>query len=133
MSVHVQVRVGSELYALPVTHVLEVGEMRALTAAPGASRATLGICNLRGDVLAVFDLAAVLGLPHSEAPQRMLVAERAGTRAGLAVDEVTDVAELPEGGQEADSELLSSAALIDGALVGVIDVDRLFDTLERAA
>jgi two-component system chemotaxis response regulator CheV len=131
--VHVQVRVGSELYALPVAHVLEVGEIGTLTVAPGASRATLGVRNLRGDLLPVFDLAAVLGLPRSEAPQRMLVAERAGTRAGFAVDEVTDVDELPEADQETDSELLSSAALIDGALVGVIDVDRLFDSLEKAA
>jgi two-component system chemotaxis response regulator CheV len=131
--VHVQVRVGSELYALPVAHVLEVGEIGALTVAPGASRATLGVCNLRGDLLPVFDLAAVLGLPRSESPQRMLVAERGGTRAGFAVDEVTDVDELPEADQDVDSELLSSAALIDGSLVGVIDVDRLFDTLERAA
>jgi chemotaxis signal transduction protein len=131
--VHVQVRVGSELYALPVKNVLEVGEIGALTVAPGASRATLGVCNLRGDLLPVFDLAAVLGLPRSESPQRMLVAERGGTRAGFAVDEVTDVDELPEADQEVDSELLSSAALIDGSLVGVIDVDRLFDTLEKAA
>jgi chemotaxis signal transduction protein len=131
--VHVQVRVGTELYALPVVRVLEVGEMRALTFAPGASRATLGICNLRGDLLPVFDLATVLGLPRSEDPQRMLVAERGGTRAGFAVDEVTDVDELPEADQEADSDLLSGAALIDGSLVGVIDVDRLFDLLERAA
>lgn len=131
--VHVQVRVGSELYALPVAHVLEVGEIGALTVAPGASRATLGVRNLRGDLLPVFDLAAVLGLPRSESPQRMLVAERGGTRAGFAVDEVTDVDELPEADQDVDSDLLSSAVLIEGALVGVIDVDRLFDTLERAA
>ena len=57
--VHVQVRVGSELYALPVAHVLEVGEIGILTVAPGASRATLGVCNLRGDLLPVFDLATV--------------------------------------------------------------------------
>ena len=36
-------------------------------------------------------------------------------------------------GQEADSDLLSSALLIDGALVGVVDVDRLFERLEAAA
>jgi chemotaxis signal transduction protein len=131
--VHVQVRLGAELYALPVTHVLEIGDIGALTAAPGASRATLGVRNLRGDLLPVFDLAAVLGLPRSEAPQRMLVAERGGTRAGFAVDEVTDVDVLPEADQEVDSELLASAVLIDSALVGVIDVDRLFDALERAA
>jgi two-component system chemotaxis response regulator CheV len=132
-AVHVHVRIGTELYALPVAHVLEIGEIGQLTVAPGASRATLGVRNLRGDLLPVFDLAAVLGLPRSEAPTRMLVAERGGTRAGFAVDEVMDVDELPDADQEVDSRLLSGATLIDNALIGVIDVDRLFDTLARAA
>jgi chemotaxis signal transduction protein len=131
--VHVQVRVGAELYAFPVAHVLEVGEVGDLTVAPGASHATLGVRNLRGDLLPVFDLAALMGLPHGPSPQRMLVAERDGIRAGFAVDEVTDVADLAEGDQDVDSELLSGAALIDGSLVGMIDVDRVFDLLEQAA
>jgi chemotaxis signal transduction protein len=131
--VHVQVRVGAELYAVPVRHVLEVGEIGDLTVAPGASHATLGVRNLRGDLLPVFDLAVVLGMPRSVAPQRMLVAERGGTRAGLAVDEVTDIDDLPEADQETESDLLSGATLLDGSLVGVIDVDRLFDTLENTA
>ena len=131
--VHVQVRVGAEQYAISVAHVLEVGAIGDLTIAPGASRATLGVRNLRGDVLPVFDLAAVFGLPRAQAPQRMVVAERGGTRAGFAVDEVTDVDELPETDQEVESDLLSRAVLIGGALVGVIDVDRLFDSLERAS
>lgn len=131
--VHVQVRIGAELYALAVEHVIEIGEIVPLTAAPGASRATLGVCNLRGDVLPVFDLATALGLPRGEAPRRMLVAERRGTRAGFAVDEVTDVGELPAADQEAASALLSGAALVGSSLVGVIDVDVLFDALESAA
>jgi chemotaxis signal transduction protein len=130
---HVQIRVGAELYAFPVAHVLEVGEIGDLTAAPGAWHATLGVRNLRGDLLPVFDLAVVLGLPRSTAPQLLLVAERAGTRAGLAVDEVTDVDDLPEADQDTESDLLSGATLLDGSLIGVIDVDRLFDTLEHAA
>jgi chemotaxis signal transduction protein len=131
--VHVQVRAGAELYAFPVAHVLEVGEIGDLTVAPGASHATLGVRNLRGDLLPVFDLAALMGLQRSPAPRRLLVAERAGTRAGFAVDEVTDVGELAEGDQDVDSELLSSATLVDGSLVGMIDVDRVFDMLEKAA
>jgi chemotaxis signal transduction protein len=132
-AVYVRVRVGVELYALPVEYVLEVGEVGDLTVAPGAARATLGVRNLRGDLLPVFDLAAVLGLPSSVSPQRMIVAERQGTRAGFAVDEVIEVDELPEGGEESDSDLLSGAILLDGSLVGMIDVDRIFDTLEQAA
>jgi chemotaxis signal transduction protein len=132
-AVHVRVRVGTELYALPVEYVLEVGEVGELTAAPGASRATLGIRNLRGDLLPVFDLAAVLGLRSSAAPQRLVVAERRGTRAGFAVDDVVAVDELPAADQETDSDLLSGATLLDGSLVGAIDVDRLFAVLEQAA
>lgn len=130
--VHVQVRVGEERYAFPVAHVLEVGEIGDLTAAPGAPRTILGVRNLRGEVLPVFELGAVLGLPRSESSQRMLVAERRGTRAGFAVDEVTDVGGLPEADQDVHSELLSGAVLIGGTLVGVVDVDRLFDVLEAA-
>jgi chemotaxis signal transduction protein len=131
--VHVRVRVGVERYAIPVAHVLEVGEIGDLSAAPGASHALLGLRNLRGEVLPVFDLALVLGSPRSEAARRMVVAERAGTRAGFAVDEVTDVDAFGAAGQEADSDLLSSALLIDGSLVGVIVVDRRFVRLEAAA
>jgi chemotaxis signal transduction protein len=131
--IHVQVRIGIERYAIPVAHVLEIGEVGDLSIAPGASAALLGLRNLRGEVLPVFDLAAVLGSPPSHAAQRMVVAERAGTRTGLAVDEVTDVDVLGSPGQEIESELLSSAVLIDGSLVGVIDVDRLFQRLETAA
>jgi chemotaxis signal transduction protein len=131
--VHVRVRVGVERYAIPVAHVLEIGEIGDLSAAPGTWDALLGLRNLRGEVLPVFDLAVVLGLPRSDAARRMVVAERAGTRAGFAVDEVTDVDAFRTDGQEADSALLSSAVLIDGSLVGVVDVDRLFERLEATA
>jgi chemotaxis signal transduction protein len=128
-AVHVRVRVGNELYALPVTHVLEIGEIGDLTPMRGASAASLGIRNLRGDVLPVFDLATVLGMRRSGSAKRLVVAEHAGCRTGLAVDEVTDVDELPDADQDVDSPLLSSAVLIESALVGVIDMDRLFESL----
>jgi chemotaxis signal transduction protein len=131
--VHVRVRIGAESYALAVQHVIEIGEIGALTVAPGASPATLGVRNLRGDVLPVFDLAALLGVSRSDTPMRMVVAERRDTRAGLAVDEVTDVGELPVADQQTEAPLLSGATLVDETLVGVIDVDVLFDTLEGVA
>ncbi len=65
--VHVQVRLGKERYAVPVEHVVEVGAIGALTVTPGGSPAILGVRNLRGDVLPVFDLAAALGLARSDA------------------------------------------------------------------
>ena len=49
---------------------------------PGRLARVLGVRNLRGDVLPVFDLAAVFG--HRARRRRtMVVAERSGARAGL--------------------------------------------------
>jgi purine-binding chemotaxis protein CheW len=130
-AVHVQVRVGGETYALPVDNVLEVGELGSLTPVPGAPNACIGVRNLRGEVVPVFDLAAVLGLPRDGVPARLVVAEEGARRAGLAIDDVTDIGAIPEPSEESESDFLIGGALADGALVGVLDVPRLFATLER--
>jgi purine-binding chemotaxis protein CheW len=131
-AVHVTVRVGPELYALPVDAVLEVAEVGRLTAVPGAPAGTLGLQNLRGSALPVFELASLLGISGEE-PRRIVVAESAGSRAAFAVDEVCDVELLPDAGEESDSPHLTRAALTDAGLVGVLDVGRLFAGLQGAS
>ena len=93
--------------------------------------AVLGVHNLRGQVLPVFDLARVFGIEREGAPERMIVAEHDGRRAGLAIDEVTDVGPLPEVADDTESEFLRGSALDEGELVGVVDVGRMFAALER--
>jgi purine-binding chemotaxis protein CheW len=131
--VHVRLRVGAELYAMPIGNVLEVAELGELSAVPGAGAAVLGVRNLHGHVLPVFDLARVLAIPGDAAPPRIVVAEHRGRLAGLAVDEVTDVSSLSAAAEETEAEYLSGALLEGGRLVGVIDVDRLFGGLARVA
>jgi len=129
--VHVRVRICSELYALPVGAVLEVATLGEVGPVPGAPSTAVGIRNLRGQVLPVFDVASLFGLRRDGAPaRRMLVADDGGRRAGIVIDEVTDVAPLSGALQEADSRFLSCAVLEEGALVGVVDVPALFDALE---
>jgi purine-binding chemotaxis protein CheW len=129
VTVHVRVRIGGESYALPVEHVLEVGELGEVAPVPGAPDSVLGVRNLRGQVLPVVDLAHILGVAGEGAPQRLVVAEDGLRRAGLAIDDVTDVANLPVPAEEIDSPFLRGAALVDDALVGVIDVPRLLDSV----
>ncbi len=85
--VYVTVRVGEERYAFPVERVVEVGEIGELTPVPGAPAWTLGLRNLRGEVLPVCDLAVALGLPPTEATL-LAVVDDGARRAGLAIDEV---------------------------------------------
>ena len=131
MSVHVRLRVAGESYALAVENVLEVAELGEIAPVPGAHGAVLGVRNLRGEVLPVFDLAAVFGITRDQPPLRLLVAEHAGKRAGFAIDEVTDVGELEDPAEETESAFLRGATLDDGVLVGIVDVARVFGALEQ--
>jgi purine-binding chemotaxis protein CheW len=132
-SVHVRLRVGQERYAVPIENVLEVAELGVLSALPGAGGAVLGVRNLRGSVLPVFDLARVLAIAGDPSAPRVVVAEHEGRLAGLAVDEVTDVVALAGEAEQAEAEHLSGAILEAGELVGIIDVERLFSSLAAQA
>jgi chemotaxis signal transduction protein len=128
---HVRVRAASEQYALSVSDVLEVAELGEVTPVPGAAATVMGVRNLRGQVVPVVDLARVLGLPQAPAPQRIVIAENAGRKAGFAVDEVLGVEELPEASEEGGSPHAARAALADGALVGFVDVPSVLDSIQE--
>jgi purine-binding chemotaxis protein CheW len=129
----VRVRVGAEEYALPVRHVPEVAELGDVTPVPGSPPQVLGIRNLRGEVIPVFDMAAALGAAGSGEPSRIVLADVDGRRCGLAVDAVLEVAELEAADETVDSPLLSGAVLIDGRLVGMVDVPALLAALAPEA
>ena len=92
MSMVVRMQVGTGRFALPVESVREISRLGAISPVPGAGDVVLGVRNLRGQVLPVFDLAALLGVAAGQ-PTRIVVAEEGGHRAGLAIDAVTDVAD----------------------------------------
>ena len=131
--VHVRLRLGREHYALAVQHVLEVGELGVLSAVPGAGAAVLGVRNLQGQVLPVFDLARVLAVAGDASTRYVVVAQHEGRLAGLAVDQVTDVDGLAGAAEETEAAHLSGAVLEEGQLVGIIDAARLFGALAEAA
>jgi len=129
MNAYVRFLVAEEAYAVSVLNVLEVASLGEVTPVPGAPREILGVRNLRGKILPVIDLAALLGTHGSEAPGRLLVAESEGRQAGLAIDEVTEVGELAEPVEEAESALLTGTLLQEGNLIGVLNMHAVMDAL----
>jgi chemotaxis signal transduction protein len=115
VSVYVRMRVGGSEFALSVAHVREIARLGEIAPVPGAGEAVLGVRNLRGQVLPVFDLAALLEVAEAGHRERIVVAEEGGHRVGFAIDAVTDVAEL------------------DDDDVRVIDVPGLFDAIQERA
>ena len=91
----------------------------------------LGVLHLHGQVLPVIELAGLLGVAQEDRPLRIVIAEDGGRVAGLAVDSVSGVELLPETSEDVASPHLHGAALVDGVLVGAIDVAAVFDTVQR--
>ena len=129
---HVLVGVADERYALRVDDVVEVAEYGTVAPLPGAPDAVLGVRNLRGNVLAVLDLAAIFGIERRGSPQRIAVVEHDGYTAGLAVDSVLGVERLPAASERVESPYLLGATLTEGALVGLVDARLVLEAVQEA-
>ncbi|HEY9244206.1 MAG TPA: chemotaxis protein CheW [Streptosporangiaceae bacterium] len=133
MSTYVQFRVAGEAYAIPAGHVVEVAPPAELTRVPGTPPELAGVRNMRGTILPVIDLAALLGIARSTPPGRVLVAETGEHRAGFEIDDVDAVRVLAEPDAETESPLLTGARLDGGQLIGFLDIPRVFAELHRSA
>ncbi|MFA5866387.1 MAG: chemotaxis protein CheW [Actinomycetota bacterium] len=87
-------RLGAELYGLEVAHVVEIFRPERLTPVPGAPIYIEGVTNLRGDIVTVIDLKAMLtgeARAGSFEEGRVLVGATGRDSAGLLVDEVIGI------------------------------------------
>jgi purine-binding chemotaxis protein CheW len=81
-------------YAIELTRVREVVRTPEPTPVPGAPPALVGVFNLHGDVVPLFDLAALLGVPRGEPGPLVAIAETGGGPAGLLLHGRPEIAEL---------------------------------------
>lgn len=130
-AMHLRVRSGREHYALPVEGVREIAPVGRISPVPGSPPEVLGVWNLRGDVMAVVDLAGVLGIEAGK-PGRVVVAEAGDLHAALAVEEVIDVCSLPDAREPVESEYLSGSVLVDRLPVGIVDLGAVLAGTARA-
>lgn len=95
----VNFRLGSEEFGVDITSVREITRVANITRIPESSSFIHGVMNLRGQVIAVIDLAKRFGIPSREKPSqsaRIVVAEIGKHTIGILVDEVSEVAKLSE-------------------------------------
>ena len=84
----------SELFGINVFKVREIVAMPPLTAMAGAPQHVLGMVNLRGQVIPVIDLPAVIGCTPETGLNLMLVTEFARSTQAFAAESVEDIVRL---------------------------------------
>lgn len=126
----VRLRIGGEEFAVPAQSALEFVRLDDLTPVPCCPSHIAGHASLRGDIIVVVDLRAILGLaepPSRDKLRAMLVRSPQGPPFGLLVDDVLDVAEahdaqpVPAGGA---NYIRGSVRSGDGR-IPVLDVERI--------
>jgi purine-binding chemotaxis protein CheW len=134
---HILFDLAGTQYAAHIDHVSEVREPLDPTPVPNVPDWVLGVANLRGEIISVVDLRALLGMqPSGDGGRRwMLVAHaRAETlTAGLIVDRVNgirklDVAQIREPAAAIDDPVAPYLRGLyggEGSLLAVLDFDRL--------
>jgi purine-binding chemotaxis protein CheW len=102
-------RLDESLYALPSEHVLEVIHVPAVARVPHSPMALLGVANLRGTVLPLVDLRALLGSRRdAAATATKAIVLDAGQRLALAVDSVDSLVAVAEHAIETRESELSA-------------------------
>jgi purine-binding chemotaxis protein CheW len=133
-------QLGREEFAVEVTQVREIIRMQDITRMPKAPSFVEGIINLRGQIIAVLDLAQRLSLEAAErGPEtRIIVVEAGDVKVGMIVDSVSEVMRINEDEVEPSPALAADVEAVylkgvvkqDNRLIILLDLTRILATEE---
>ena len=114
---------GHEEFAVEVTQVREIMRMEEITRMPKSPSFVEGIINLRGQIIAVIDLAQRLNLQSGEqtGETRIIVVEAEELKVGMIVDSVSEVLRVSSESVEVTPTLAADVSL--AYLQGVVKQD----------
>ena len=126
----------SELFGINVFKIREIVAMPSITPIAGTTAHSLGVVNLRGQVIPVLDLPSIVGCTPQTGLNIMLVTEYARTTQAFAVESVEDIVRLDwkqvlsAESSGAAGKLVTSIARLDGntdqsRLAQVLDVEAI--------
>jgi purine-binding chemotaxis protein CheW len=117
--------IGHDRYAVAANTVREVVCQPHAIRLPTAPAVLLGVFNLRGHVVPMFDVAALLGVGSSTTASFAVVVSTPAGPAGLAVSGLPKVVELED--PIGPSELRGSLGIyrVEGGLAVLVDVEAL--------
>jgi purine-binding chemotaxis protein CheW len=84
---------GGQSFSIDITNVREIRRWSPVTPLPHAPSEVLGVMNLRGSVIPIYDLAARFGLPETIESARnvIMVATHEDQTVGLLVESVSEI------------------------------------------
>lgn len=133
-------RVDKEDYAIDILAVREIRGWSRTTVLPNQPEYVLGVMNLRGAIVPVFDLRCRFGQGLTEAtPKHVVIVVAVGERVmGLLVDQVCDILNaspdnfgpVPDTTMVAGHDYLAGILTVDEAMVVILSLETLFNAIQ---
>jgi purine-binding chemotaxis protein CheW len=134
-------RLSGEEFGLEISQVREIIRIQDITPMPKAPEFIEGVINLRGQIIAVMDLAKRFTLAHGNRTDktRIIVTEAHGSTVGLVVDEVPEVLRLATESIEPapnlfetqiHTDFIRGVGKVDERLIILLNVDKILSKEE---
>ena len=128
---------GEEVYGIDIMSLREIRVWADTTSLPNTPSFVMGVINLRGVIVPVFDLRDRFGrgLTKPTKTHAVIIVAVDSRTIGILVDTVSDIIDLdesdirpvPEMEYKQESEYLSGLATVNNQMVSLIAADRLFN------
>ena len=130
-------KLAEEEYAIDITRVQEVIRMQTITEVPQMPEFVLGVVNIRGKVVPVFDLRLKFKLKQKSFDDltKILVVSVNDNLISFIVDEILDnikldasvIDQAPTVKMEIERDCVKGVALLDERMITILDIDRVND------
>lgn len=134
---------GGQSFSLDITHVREIRRWSAVTPLPHAPKEVLGVMNLRGSVIPIYDLSARFGLgPTAENPRNVVVVAMIENQTvGLLVEAVSEILSVqrsqiqdtPDIRSESTKQSITGVIPIEEGMTRVINLAAVIQSRGRQA
>jgi purine-binding chemotaxis protein CheW len=135
------IRLGKEIYGIPIEKTREVARFLQITGIPGTAQYIMGLMNLHGEILCIVDIKILLNIGNAIPTEnsQVVVVKTIEGPVGIFCDEVIDIYSVLKKDIEAPLSTLSSEtsiyiqgqAQIDLGLMGILDIERLLFKQEK--
>lgn len=127
------IQLGGERFGVGLDAVREFSHLRRVTPIPCCPPHIAGNMNLRGDILTLADIRALLNIPTGEGAAEVMVVESGDLHIGVPVDKVleviylrpADIAPMPAALHEERNEYCKGVAHYGDGMVSILDVQKI--------
>lgn len=128
-------QVGTEEYAFHISKIREIIRFSRITKLPNTSSFNVGVINLRGKVISIYDLRALLSQVAAEYTKksRIIIVNYCTTTIGLLVDKVSHVVKVPPSSLQpppavgSDQQSVEALCRVGSHLIILLDMDKVIN------